>query len=131
MAEGTPAHDVVAAVLVDAGRVLLCHRRADLTWYPDVWDLPGGHVEPGESPGQALRRECREELDVDVVGERRVAEVREDDLHLSVFVVSRWDGRPRNAASEEHDELRWFAAGELDGLALADHRYAPLLRDAL
>ena len=93
--ESAPAHDVVAAVLVDVGRVLLCHRRADLRWYPNVWDLPGGHVEPGESAAEALRRECREELGVDVVEERRVARVREDDLHLSVFVVSRWDGRPR------------------------------------
>jgi 8-oxo-dGTP pyrophosphatase MutT (NUDIX family) len=131
MGESVPAHDVVAAVLVEAGRVLLCHRRADLTWYPGVWDLPGGHVEPGESPTEALRRECREELDVDVVDERQAAQVREGDLHLSVFVVSRWDGRPRNAAPEEHDELRWFVAGELDALALADRRYPRLLRDAL
>ena len=131
MGENVPAHDVVAAVLVEAGRVLLCHRRADLTWYPDVWDLPGGHVEPGELPADALRRECREELDVEVVDERRVARVREGDLHVSVFLVARWDGRPRNAAPEEHDELRWFAAGELDGLALADPRYRQLLGDAV
>ncbi len=131
MGESTPAHDVVAAVLVEAGRVLLCHRRTDLTWYPDVWDLPGGHVEPGESPAEALRRECREELGVDVVEAPRLAQVREDDLRLSVFLVSRCDGQPRNAAPEEHDELRWFAAGELDELALADPRYARLLRDAM
>jgi mutator protein MutT len=129
--EGTPAHDVVAAVLVEAGRVLLCHRRADLRWYPDVWDLPGGHVEPGESPAEAVRRECHEELDIEVVGERRLARVREDDLRLSVFLVSRWDGQPHNAAPEEHDEVRWFAVGELDGLVLADPGYAPLLRDAM
>jgi mutator protein MutT len=129
--EGTPAHDVVAAVLVEAGRVLLCHRRADLRWYPDVWDLPGGHVEPGELPAEALRRECREELDVDVVDERRVARVREADLHLSVFLVSRWNGRPRNAAPEEHDQLRWVGVDELDGLVLADHRYQQLLSDVV
>ena len=50
---------------------------------------------------------------------------------MSVFLVARWDGPPRNAAPEEHDELRWFAAGELDGLALADPRYRQLLGDAV
>ena len=122
---------VVAAILRDGERVLLCHRHPDRQWYPNVWDLPGGHVEPGELPAEALRRECREELDVDVVDKRRVARVREDDLHLSVFRVSRWNGRPRNAAPDEHDELRWVAVGELDGLVLADHRYRQLLSDVV
>jgi 8-oxo-dGTP diphosphatase len=60
-------HDVVGAVLVDRSRVLLCHRRPDRAWYPDVWDLPGGHLEPGESSLAALGRECREELGIDVL----------------------------------------------------------------
>ncbi|WP_433427484.1 NUDIX hydrolase [Nonomuraea sp. CA-141351] len=36
---------IVTAVLRDGDRVLLCHRSAGRRWYPDVWDLPGGHVE--------------------------------------------------------------------------------------
>ena len=39
------AHDVVAGVLIRDGHVLLCHRSPAREWYPDVWDLPGGHVE--------------------------------------------------------------------------------------
>jgi 8-oxo-dGTP diphosphatase len=50
-----------ALFLDERGRVLLGHAR-----YKDHWDLPGGYVEPGESPHQACRREVREELSIDV-----------------------------------------------------------------
>ncbi|GID92165.1 NUDIX hydrolase [Amorphoplanes digitatis] len=57
-----PKARIVTALLRDGNRVLLCHRSPQRRWYPDVWDLPGGHVEPGEPPGAALARELREEL---------------------------------------------------------------------
>jgi 8-oxo-dGTP diphosphatase len=52
---------VVAGLLVVGNTVLLCHRSANRRWYPNVWDLPGGHVEHGESPAAALVRELKEE----------------------------------------------------------------------
>ncbi|WP_371687503.1 NUDIX hydrolase [Micromonospora sp. KC721] len=45
---------IVTAVLRDGDRVLLCHRSAGRRWYPDVWDLPGGHVDEGEDPKESL-----------------------------------------------------------------------------
>lgn len=59
-----PRVQVVAGVLRRNGRLLLFHRRPDRTHYPDVWDLPGGHVEVGESTIDALVRELAEELGV-------------------------------------------------------------------
>ena len=50
-------HQIVAAMLLRADALLLCHRSRDRAWYPDVWDLPGGHIEADESPGDALVRE--------------------------------------------------------------------------
>ena len=55
---------IVAAIVVRDSRVLLCHQSADHQWYPDVWDLAGGHVEAGETPASTLVRELREELGV-------------------------------------------------------------------
>jgi 8-oxo-dGTP diphosphatase len=52
---------VVAALIEQEGRVLVAQRRADQT-QPLAWEFPGGKVEPGESPSQALVREIEEEL---------------------------------------------------------------------
>jgi mutator protein MutT len=124
-------HEVVGAVLVDRQRVLLCHRRRDRAWYPDVWDLPGGHVELGESPRAALGRECHEELGIDVLEAAVMNQVGDGGVTLSVFLVTRWLGKPVNRALAEHDAVRWFAAGDLDELDLADDQYRPVLRDVL
>jgi hypothetical protein len=61
-------HHVVAVILRQADRLLLCHRAPTRRWYPDVWDFPGGHVEPEERPEEALRREILEELGVELDG---------------------------------------------------------------
>src|SRR5215469_16567881 len=50
---------IVTAVLRDGDRVLLCHRSAGRRWYPDVWDLPGGHVEGGGSEREPCPRASR------------------------------------------------------------------------
>lgn len=115
-----PAHDVVAAALVRDGRVLLCHRSPARRWYPDVWDLPGGHVEPGETPYDALVRELREELGVMPVDPGRVwKRARNPVEHLQVWRVTEWEGEPANLAPEEHDDVRWFTPAELGRVSLA------------
>jgi 8-oxo-dGTP diphosphatase len=55
---------VVAGILARDGKTLICRRRADQP-HPLKWEFPGGKVEPGESPGQALTRELREELGIE------------------------------------------------------------------
>lgn len=127
MTSTPPHHQVVAGILIRDDRVLLCHRRADLAWYPGVWDLVGGHVEPGESAGEALARECREELAVDIGVPGLVTRLTTDDLDLTVFLVAAWVGEPVNAAPEEHHGIGWFTASQVPDLALADPRLAPLL----
>jgi predicted NUDIX family NTP pyrophosphohydrolase len=59
-------HEVVVGALVREGRVLLVHRRPDKHANPDVWDLPGGLIEGNESQVDALARELREELGVQI-----------------------------------------------------------------
>jgi len=53
---------IVIGALVREGHILLVHRSPNRPVYPDMWGLGGGHMEPGESPEAALRRELLEEL---------------------------------------------------------------------
>ena len=117
---------IATAALVRDGRVLLGHRHPQRRWYPDCWDLVGGHVEPGESAEQAVVRECAEELGVRIHDPRPVRmTVTDPTLDVRSFVVRRWDGTPVNAAPDEHDDLAWFTAAEVSGLVLADPAYLP------
>ncbi|MBM7805929.1 8-oxo-dGTP pyrophosphatase MutT (NUDIX family) [Geodermatophilus bullaregiensis] len=122
-------HHVVAGVLVRGDRVLLGHRSPARRWYPGVWDLPGGHVEPGEDELTALARELREEVGVVVVqvDADPVARIEDGGLHLALYAVRAWEGEPRTLQPAEHDELRWVTAAEVRGLALADPSYVPLV----
>ncbi len=111
---------IAVAALVRDGLVLLVHRHPSRRWYPDCWDLVGGHVEPGESPDQAVRRECLEELGVHIHDPRPIPmTVTDPALAMHAFYVTRWEGEPVNAAPEEHDDLRWFRPGDLADLTMA------------
>ena len=132
MTPGSGRHVVVAAALVDHRGVLLCHRRPDRRWYPDVWDLPGGHVGPDETARAAVERECREELGVWLLEATEVPVSTGDPLvELTLFTVRAWVGEPANAAPEEHDRLAWFRRADLATLHLAGDRYRPLLARAM
>jgi 8-oxo-dGTP diphosphatase len=123
----------VAAALVRDGRVLLCHRSAKREWYPNVWDLPGGHIEPTESPAGALARELHEELGITVEPPAgpAFAVVEAADFDMQIWLVTEWVGNVRNAAPLEHDDLVWYAAADLSGLALAHASYQALIPRAL
>lgn len=108
------------AALVRDGLVLLAHRHPARRWYPDCWDLVGGHVEPNELPHQTVTRECFEELGVHVHDPRPIPmTVSDPTLAMRAFLVTRWEGEPVNAAPEEHDDLRWFRPSELADLTMA------------
>jgi 8-oxo-dGTP diphosphatase len=124
---------VVAGVLLNEGRVLLCHRSPSRVWYPDVWDLPGGHVEDSETAEDALVRELAEEIGVRVPKPTSppLARIRSEWLDLAIYRVRTWDGEARNVDAEEHDELRWFREADLRDLKLAHPRYLGLLSNLL
>lgn len=124
-------HRVVAAILLRRGHVLLCHRRADRAWYPAVWDLPGGHVKRGETLQEALARECREELGVEIIDLGDAVEATSRDVTLTVYIVRSWVGEPVNRAPSEHQEIGWFTAASLVGLPLANERLGWFLHDVL
>lgn len=123
---------LAVAALVRDGRVLLVHRRPSRRWYPDCWDLVGGHVERGESPHEAVRRECLEELGIRIHDPRPIAmEVGDPTLDVHAFLVTRWDGDPANVAPEEHDDLGWFQPRDLPDLEMAHPASVPRIQSAI
>jgi 8-oxo-dGTP diphosphatase len=112
--------------------VLLCHRPASRRWYPNVWDLPGGHIEPGETPTVALARELNEELGIRISKDPRpgFAHLQGPDFDCRIWVIREWGGTPR-MASDEHDEIAWRSSNEIGDLPLADESYRPLIKRAL
>jgi 8-oxo-dGTP diphosphatase len=127
------AHVVVAGLLARDSHVLLCHRRSSLKWYPDVWDLPGGHVEANETPTAALVRELREELAIEIAEPRGecLLQLQGDGLDMSVWRITAWVGVPSNAAPEEHDDIGWFSDSDVRTLNLAHPDYPSLIAGAL
>jgi mutator protein MutT len=128
-----PVEQVSLALLRRGGRVLLCHRGPHRRWYPGCWDAPGGHLEAGETPQQALVRELAEELGVVVAPPPALPVlVREHpDWVLRAWVLDDWAGEPANRAPDEHDALAWVDARGAAELVLADDYLRELIALAL
>ncbi len=108
--------DVVAALIWREGRLLAC-RRPGHKARALLWEFPGGKVDPGETPVDALVRECREELAVELaVGEEymRVTHAYPDlTVRLILFQATIREGEPKRL---EHAELRWVLPRETVGM---------------
>jgi len=122
---------VVGAAIVRAGRVLATRR----TRPPEAagrWELPGGKVEPGEEPEQALVREVREELGctVGVTGTLTGEQQIRPGVSLRVLLAELVDGEP---IPHEHDALRWLGSEELKDVAwlAPDEPFLVELREVL
>lgn len=128
-----PKHQVACGLLARAGRVLLVHRSSSKRWYPNVWDFPGGHLDPGESSREALVRELREELGIEIdppIGTALLT-IQTLEARIDIWKVIGWDGAVSNAAPDEHDMFGWFTPEEAKSLDLADSEYAALIALAI
>ena len=111
---------VTAAVIEENGKVLIGLRKPG-RHMGGKWELPGGKIEPGETPQESLARELLEELAIRVrIGVFLCNAFYDGDgvsLELLVYRVQRLEGEP---ALIEHQELRWVEPTKLAGFDLAD-----------
>lgn len=99
---------VAVALLEREGKVLICRRRNDQA-HSGKWEFPGGKVEPGETPGQALVRELGEELGVlaeafEEVCRYEFAYPGKPAICLAFFRVDRYAGSPQGG---QFADLKW------------------------
>jgi 8-oxo-dGTP diphosphatase len=127
-----PAILVVAAALYDReGRVLIAERPAG-KHMAGRWEFPGGKVIGGESEAQALAREIREELGVDITLSRplmRLAHSYDDrDVELSMWIVEGFHGEPQGLDGQR---LKWVAPARLleEDILEADRPFVEALRE--
>jgi 8-oxo-dGTP diphosphatase len=127
---------VVAVALVDAdGRVLIAQRPEGKA-LAGLWEFPGGKIEPGERPEEALIRELREELDIEVkapcLAPLTFASHAYDDFHLlmPLYVCRKWQGFVR---AREGQALKWVEPRRLRDYPMppADAPLIPALVDLL
>ncbi len=91
---------VAAALIVRDGKLLVCQRTKYQT-LPLKWEFPGGKIEAGEQPRDALRRELDEELGItasvgDEVARRRHTYSNGTAIELRFFLVEQYEGEPEN-----------------------------------
>ena len=105
--------EVVAALIYEGERFLICQRPAHKA-RGLLWEFVGGKIEPGETGEEALRRECMEELAVEVsVGEvymELVHEYPDLTVHLTLYRAAIVSGTPQLL---EHNDLRYILPSEI------------------
>ncbi len=123
-------YNVVAAVIEVDGRVL-CMQRG-VTRYPytsHLWEFPGGKIEPGETPEQALHRELLEEMDLDVEVHELLATVTHDYPDFTITLAAyRCTASTTAFTMREHASSCWLPWDELPSLpwCAADQRLVAL-----
>ena len=112
---------VVAALIVRDGRLLIA-RRPEGKHMAGRWEFPGGKLEKGESPEEAIEREIREELAAEIRAGRVYQAIAysypEKDVLLLFYAASVVSGEPRPV---EEAEIRWITLEELD-----EYTFAPV-----
>lgn len=108
---------VVCGILIWNDKVLIGKRKLDNKYHPGKWEFPGGKVEVGESHWDGIRREFKEELDIEVHPFHELRTVSNDSIELTPFTLKLVSGK---AKLIEHDEVKFVDKDEFFKMDLTD-----------
>ena len=95
---------VVCGILVWNDKVLIGKRKSNNKSYPGKWEFPGGKVDMHESFSEAVKREWKEELDIEVQPIHQLRTLSNDDIEFIPFILKLISGK---AKMLDHDEIRF------------------------
>lgn len=111
--EEKDTHDSVIVVVVDKDKILLIKRSKTDEWMPNHWSFPGGHIEKGETPYKASKRELKEETQLDgkpvLAGSRNTKNGK-----MFIFLCEDWSGEVK--LNYEHSDNIWVKYDDISDL---------------
>ena len=116
---------VVVAIIERDGKFLMGNKAKDVGPYPNTWRIPGGGVEEGETLEAAIKREVKEETNLDTVSVEKMG-MQEDETENKhgkmthyIFHLFKVKTRGKETSTEEFPELKWVSQQEFRNLPLA------------
>ena len=111
--------DIIATgVFIKDNKLLLEERREDEDNYAGFWSFPGGHMKEDETPEQALKREMKEELEVEIIKFKKLGSFKDKDPtskkeynHIA-FLCTGWD--KHISGTTEQKQVRWIKINEIE-----------------
>ena len=114
---------IVCGALLDEDKLLIGQRLQSDDIYPNLWELPGGKIEDGETPYDAIVREWKEELDIQIKPYYHIPEREMNGILVHPYLIKYESGKPK---LNDHQKVRWITLNEIN-----DYDFTPISKKVL
>ena len=114
---------LVVGMLVDGDKFLIGCRKEDNKSYPNMWELPGGKIEDNESPWEAINREWKEELDINIRVIHQIPEREMNGMEVFPYIIRYESGK---AKKNDHSEIKFVDFNEIN-----DYLFTPISKEII